>query len=347
MKLHYNIFSELTTKHKCDIYRLIKDQGVSLLQNPEWVYLTQTQRKKYYIITYNDSDELVGFSIITVKFWHGIIWFGPICRDEDLLPEFILNTAQLAKTTNIALLSIVDRFSDKSYCSINASVSTSFRFSVKQSVAPWATSIIDLTCSEKLLFSKFSSNHKRAVKKALDKGMLVRQIESETEILLFAQIYEKMYQRRNILPSSSDTKKMFLKLFVLLKQNQLGSFWGIFYENLLLGGVIVGYHGKTAFYHFGASDKLSNNFPVMHMLFYEVMLWLKRNNFSQFDLGGYDIINKDKQLANINRFKDGFGGEIIHYPQPINIILIKSKYFIVIKLKPLLRYFIKKFAKIS
>jgi hypothetical protein len=335
----YRIADKLSDQQKNDVISLLAKNASSLLQHPEWVELSQPGRKKLYFTAYNEEGELICYALISVKLWHGIIWFAPVCPDWKCLPEFVYNLAYLSKSRGIGLLSIVNLFSDEIRNSILAKIKKKYHISWNNCVNSWATIKVNLQQTEAELFSQYSNNHKRAIKKAVKYGFSVRQIEQAEDIVAFSMLYNKMYQKRKLNMPVKNPEKMFNEIVCFFNRtSNIGSIWGVYDNEKLIGGLVLGHHGKTAFYHYGASDKDIQNKPVMHILFYEAMKALKQIGFISFDLGGYaQSSNIDPQLSNINQFKRGFGGNIINYGDPINIILSKPKYYIIIYLKTYLR----------
>ena len=88
----------------------------------------------------------------------------------------------------------------------------------------------------------------------------------------------------------------------------------------MVGGLCISYEGNTAFYNKGYSHPDHRNLPVNHIGFYEVIRRAKEKGLKYFDLGGYGInLKEDDQVNAINRFKDGFGGTLVYYPQTLTI----------------------------
>jgi len=336
--LQYSVNEKLSGQQKDDVISLLNENASSLLQHPDWVDITQPGRKKLYISAYNNEKVLTCYALVSVKWWHGVIWFGPVCSNPEYLAEFILKAAELSRKSGIGLLSVVDLYSDKIRNSIFEKVQKEYCITLKNCVNTWATIKIDLWQKEEELFSSFSDNHKRAIRKATKLGFTVRQINNDTEIILFSKIYSEMYQKRKIIMSIRDPTKMFNEILNFFNKTSKGSIWGVYDNDILIGGIVIGYHGKTAFYHYGASNKDLYKKPVMHILFYEAMKAMKGKGFIYFDLGGYALsTDTDMQLSNINRFKSGFGGRVIYDGDPINLILSRPKYYLIIYLKSSVR----------
>jgi len=194
--VQYNLTDKLSDQQKNDVTVLLKEKASSLLQYPEWVDATQPGKKKLFVTAYNQENVLTCYALIIVRWWHGIIWFGPVCSDLEYLPEFITNTAKLAKGKGIGLLSIVGFWNDEIRNAISEKVQKEYCISRKNCVNAWATIKIGLLQTEEELFSHFSNNHKRAIKKAVKLGFTVRQIQQVEDIISFSKLYNEMYRKR-------------------------------------------------------------------------------------------------------------------------------------------------------
>ncbi len=70
------------------------------------------------------------------------------------------------------------------------------------------------------------------------------------------------------------------------------------------------------------------------LLHWHAISFFKENKYLIYDLGGYALGTKDKSLININKFKDGFGGELLieskycSYPFLFLRVLVQLKKFI-------------------
>jgi hypothetical protein len=70
---------------------------------------------------------------------------------------------------------------------------------------------------------------------------------------------------------------------------------------------------------YSASQHLSSNVAseraiigrMNRYLHFQDMLYFKELNYKVYDMGGYAYETKDEVLQNINKFKDGFGGNLV------------------------------------
>lgn len=179
----------------------------------------------------------------------------------------------------------------------------------------WASKRISLKDSEETILKKFSENHRRNIKKGSGFSIECRVINDQKLIDDFSEGYIKMYKHRNLPVNPSVIKRSFTELYKFLSQFDKGFFMGAFKDEVLVGGLIIIYQGKTAFYYKGFIDHEQRQMPINHVAFFRAILHSKQHNMEWFDFGGYATDTADEQLANINKFKDGFKGELIQFPQ--------------------------------
>jgi hypothetical protein len=177
----------------------------------------------------------------------------------------------------------------------------------------WASKRISLNEPEEAIFKKFSENHRRNIKKGNSFSIECRVIAEKKIIENFIDGYVKMYQHRNLQVDHSAVQASFNKLHEFLISSGRGFFMGAFKDDVLLGGLIIIYQGKTAFYYKGYIDHEQRQMPINHVAFYHAILQSKQNNMQWFDFGGYAVDTTDEQLVNINKFKDGFKGELVQF----------------------------------
>lgn len=79
----------------------------------------------------------------------------------------------------------------------------------------------------------------------------------------------------------------------------------------VVAGCVFLQFGKYLYYEAGFGNSIGS-FPALPVLLYHQYLKAKEQLWS-FDLGGYSI-HPDIQLQGINRLKQGFGGQLVHFP---------------------------------
>ena len=87
-----------------------------------------------------------------------------------------------------------------------------------------------------------------------------------------------------------------------------------YYEDRPLAGLIAFAFNKQAWYMYGASSNVHRELMPNHQLQWRAMQWAKSVGCTQYDLWGItDLRGSSAALAGVQRFKAGFGGEIVRY----------------------------------
>ena len=279
--------------------------------------------KKNCYLTYYNNNNLTGFCIIKEKLNYASVQFGPLVNNPNLIPEIIEKIFDHYKKKKFGLLRIqLDYLNTKLYETILTNLNNRIDYSLDKT-SSWSTKILELNINENEIFLNFSKNHKRSIKKAIKLGLITSRLITEGEVDKFSEIFIDMYKFRKISSSIINTKKTFKEIFNLIKKNNLGFILGVFDKNKnLLGGIIVVFQGKNAFYYYGASSPKYRKFPILHLAFFDSIKICIKLGLKNFDFGGYDKYGGN-QMEGINRFKDGFSPKLLNYP---HALLIKPNY---------------------
>ena len=143
---------------------------------------------------------------------------------------------------------------------------------------------------------------------------------------------------RKIAFSKEDIINFFNGILNFLFKYDKGFIEYVYDADIVVGGVIIIYQGKSARYFKSASDPERRDIPVMHLGLFDAIKFCKTEGFSTFDLWGYNHFVDDKeQIFYINKFKKGFSRNFTFYPKRMHFELRPFKYKIFLCLK-----FIKK-----
>jgi hypothetical protein len=320
----------------------IKNDLVSIDQHPDWVGLISSKTICYYQLFKN--NKLVAYAIILERFRFAHLSFGPVAQSIDVITEALKDIHENYKRKNFGMLSIqLGVYNPNESKKIKTELSKSVSFIQKNNSENWSTMKLNLEEEEETILSNFSSNHKRSIKKAIKTGFYVKEIFEEEEIDKLSNIYVELYRHRKIITNLNDPKEAFAGILNLFKRQNAGFVIGVYNENNeMVGGVVVVFQGDTAFYYFGAASPKFRKHPILHLAFYEAFKISKKALMKCFDLGGYNRYAKEgSQVSGINRFKDGFKGEIVDYSEKIIIKPNRLMYFILSIGKEIYPYFQK------
>ncbi|OFX17429.1 MAG: hypothetical protein A2033_07835 [Bacteroidetes bacterium GWA2_31_9] len=302
----------------------------SILQNPEWLSIIYPKRNICLFYLIEDSN-IISSATVIENHRFAKIQFGPLSKDLNSSIDLIISIKNYYIKKHFIYLDVQLGLVDTVCYSNNIKlIKEHFNFRLENDFKNWSTVIVNLIDDENSIYSKFSENHKRSIKKATKEGFFVREINSENEILEFAMLYDCLYHKRNIEKPFKDSKSVFLQIFKFFNKNNLGFFLGVYSKDgILMGGICLAFQGNTVIYQFGTSGKNENKVPILHLAFYEAFKITKKRGFSFFDLGGYNrYVDIKNQVYNINRFKLGFSNDILDYPPSFYFVLSKSKFWI-------------------
>ena len=161
----------------------------------------------------------------------------------------------------------------------------------------WNSIKIDLKQNLKVLKDKLKNNLRRdIVKKNICKKYIIKNINSNEEFLIFIKNYNAQKKIKNF---KGVSEKILKDLFLNKKLIILNAY----IKKNIISSVCVALHGNTATYLVGLN--LNKFESVNDLLLWKIIIFLKRNNFYKFDLGGIDFVNN----RNVSIFKSNFGGE--------------------------------------
>jgi len=166
---------------------------------------------------------------------------------------------------------------------------------------------INLTEPFELLLKKMHESRRRNLSKAFKKGVKVRRVYSEKEIMdgfrLVAGTYKKVK-----LPSPPDG--LFIALARKLVREDSAICYGIFYDDKMIGFRTVLTWRKTIYdYYAGSLPGESNKYPN-DVLIIEILREGCENNFDLFIFGG---AGKPDKKYGVRDHKLKFGGSVVNY----------------------------------
>jgi len=95
-------------------------------------------------------------------------------------------------------------------------------------------------------------------------------------------------------------------------------------KNKILATGLILFWEKTAIYLYGGSTRENREVMAPYLLHWEVIKEAKQKGFSTYDFWGID----EKKWPGLTRFKLGFGGRRIVYPQSYDLVFNKFWYFL-------------------
>lgn len=176
------------------------------------------------------------------------------------------------------------------------------------------TSIIDLSGSESGLLSNMYKGHKLSIKKG-EKHFKVLIVDSSNITEAIFEDFKSFYFKTA--GHVTRPEKVFQLLYSYL-QNNMAVMGIAFYDEKPVGYMVTIIYLNDAYYLMGANEKVQKNYPVTHVIQWEIIKYLRNKGINHYELGVQQFapliqdIPSDKDMS-ISRFKRGFGGVTIPF----------------------------------
>jgi hypothetical protein len=177
-----------------------------------------------------------------------------------------------------------------------------------------STQVVDLTQPETAIWSRFTENHKRAIKKSarfLRIDLFDHKNISQEVFKEFQSFYFKVAGK------VTRPEKTFELLFYYLCHD-MGVMGRAVHEGRPVGYVVAIYYKNDAYYLMGANELDFAICPVGHIVHWKLIQYLKAKGIAHYELGLQQFSSllhdspSEKQIS-ISRFKRGFGGVTLPY----------------------------------
>lgn len=185
----------------------------------------------------------------------------------------------------------------------------------KSCFLPSKTIHMDLKLSEQEILKQIKKKTRYSVRLAQKQNLCVTKSQ---DVALFIKMWEISARKRGMwLPQ----KKEILSLWNAFKDNThcLIANSDTLHQKKPLAGVLIVRANNVAYYMYAFSTQEGNKLSAPTFLVWEAIKLAKKKNCEIFDFEGiYDKrYPQTKNWKGFTKFKEGFGGEIIEYPQTI------------------------------
>ena len=212
----------------------------------------------------------------------------------------------------------------------------SYKFVETRSVQPQHTLVVYLTKSEEELLRGMHEKTRYNIRLARRHGVEVRAAEPK-DINAFLMLLVQTARRDNISlhprehyrkllevtddprPTTHDQTK--LPSAVVSRQSSV-PFTRLYvaeHQGKPLAAAIIIFYNDTVTYLHGASSSSNRNLMAPYLLHWHIMQEAKHMGYAAYDFWG--INDNNPRWAGITRFKRGFGGEELHFPGSIDVVL--------------------------
>jgi hypothetical protein len=163
----------------------------------------------------------------------------------------------------------------------------------------YLTHVLDISQSEKKIFSRFRSSTKRNIKKANDENLRIEILNSMESVKAFYKLH-CITRKKHGLPAQPFNFFRKLYEYIISKKKALVVL-GI-YRDKVVAGAVYSHFGNKAIFKFGASDKAYHHLRPNNFVMWEAIKWYVQNGYKQFSLG-----RTEPEHEGLLQFKRGWG----------------------------------------
>lgn len=187
---------------------------------------------------------------------------------------------------------------------------------------PRKTVVLDLTKSEDELLSAMHPKTRYNIRLAERKGVHILKCPHMHHKAFLDAFWEMLQEtaRRDIF--HLHPKAYYEKLLGLHTSTFSNVLFLAEHRGTYLAGALVNYHMKRATYLHGASAGIGREKMAPHLLHWRIIQDAKAHGMTGYDLWGID----EEKWPGVTRFKMGFGGTVVEYPQSFDIIFRPAWY---------------------
>lgn len=278
----------------------LPEREISFLQSPEWERFQQGLGRKTW--------RAEGALVIRHALPFGLDYVyapRPHFENKDGLKKFLESAERIAREEKSIFLK-VEPLAPPSILPSAARLSEGFQ--------PRKTLILDLSKTDDALLLGMHPKARYNIRLAVRHGVTVQRIGRDPFRDFFSLLRETS-QRDGF--SLHDERH-----YRLLLETRSDDFWNELYsaryKDKVLAAAVVNFYGpsRTATYLHGASSRAHKEMMASHLLHWEIMREVKNRGFDFYDFWGID----ERRWPGVTRFKLGFGGQIVEYPQAVDVV---------------------------
>ena len=348
------IFIKENQKNKWDEFIASSPDG-SFLQSWTWGEFQKSFGRKVWRLAAMENNEIVSAAlIIKHNLLFGWNYFycprGPISqkskvhkvKSQKLIELFFEEIKKMAEKEKVVFLRI-DPSSAGIQCLKAMRHWMPAHFYPTKPAQPQNTLILDITKSEEEILAQMKQKTRYNIRLAGRKGVRIKKISqpNDQEIQTFLNLSIKTSKRDKF---QIHPKKYYQKMLEILCANSVAELFLAEYQNeIIAANIVIFFSGKAVYLH-GASSSNHREAMAPHLLHWEQIKKAKKLGCQSYDFWGIEKSQKSikskvhkaknnltetgSPWAGITRFKKGFGGEEISYPESRDIILKPISYVI-------------------
>jgi len=288
-----------------------KLNNLSFLQSWQWgeIYQQETGQAAYYFKLLDNSRRLGQILFLEKKLSFGKKYlYSPRCRlDSSLLekiqPEFKKNHSLLFARLE----------ADKESTGINQAVTT------VKNLQPQQELVLDLSLDLNQLLAQMKPKTRYNLKLASKKGVKVRELKNQTDFKIFYNLLTAASKRQEF---GLHREKHYQIIWQTGQKDQLVRLFIAEHKQKAIACTMISLFGREAYYLHGGSDYHWRALMAPFLLHWEIIKLVKVLGYKYYNFGGID----ETRWPGLTRFKRGFGGREINYPQAVDLVINKKWY---------------------
>lgn len=189
---------------------------------------------------------------------------------------------------------------------------------------PQKTIILDLSKSEEELLSAMHEKTRYNIRLAVKRGV---EIKKDQNLEIFWDLLQETARRDGF---HTHERQYYQKLFAVKSENFSNELFFAEYQGKILAAGLVNFYKapynkfETATYLHGASSRAHKGVMAPYFLQWHIAKTAKERGFCYYDFWGID----EEKWPGPTRFKKGFGGQIIKYPDSFDEVYGCARYLI-------------------
>lgn len=186
-------------------------------------------------------------------------------------------------------------------------------------ILPLHTFHIDLTKKEEELLAGMKEKTKYNIKLAEKHGVVVEEKEDKESLEVFIRLAMETAQRQGFFSHPAD---YYRKMWEILHPHKMAHLLIARYQNVPLAAIVLFRFKEMLYYPYGGSATIFREKMPNHLLHWEAIKLGKKLGCTTYDMwGAYkDNPTEKDPWFGIYRFKEGFGGKLVTYPQTRDLV---------------------------
>ena len=281
------------------------------LQSYYWGRFQEDFGRKSWIIDSGENSLLV----IKHKLFSGLSYL--YCPRGILNKEFLIKVAELSKKEHCSFLRIDPKENI-------TNLKEQYRFIKSKPDQPQDCWILNIEKSEQEFLKEMKSKTRYNIRLAQKKDVKIIKSKNINDINIFYKLSSTTAKRQKI---RIHPKEHYKELFQVFSEKNMAYLYLAKFNNEVLAVNMLIFYGNTATYLHGSTSNKHRNLMAPYLLQWQAILDAKQKGLEYYDFGGVSPEGAEgHSWEGVTKFKTGFGGYRIRYPDSYHIIFNQLGY---------------------